>query len=407
MQIDLASIAALGALQAWLLAMVLLVTTHSYAGTAKISLRLRGWAMVMEATGWMLLSLREHMSSRPIGDGLMVVAANGIVIVAYALTVRALRMLLGVPQRQTLVVVCSVLCWLVASWFALAMPDYRARVLSASVIFLLDFYLLLSPLRGCLRRGGSIAERVMFSVLSFAALLQTWRILDLLFADAPAVNLLQLTTVNEVYVLLTATKPMFISIGFLLIYNEAMKADLKRLARIDPLTGVNNRLALAEKAGCLFDKAARSQRPFAALMLDADHFKRINDRFGHDGGDKVLLTLVDSIRASLGPHDVIGRVGGEEFVVLSPDMDVQSALALGEQIRLAVATAKLWIAGEAQMLTVSIGVTISLPDENDTEALLRRADLALYAAKRAGRNQVMAAEFCETSAEDLDTMLVT
>ena len=387
MAIDLASIAVLGALQAGLLAIVLLVATRSYAGVAKASLRIRGWALLFEATGWLLLGMRGVL-----GDWWSIVLANGLVMLSYALTVRALRMLLGAPSRQNIVLIVSAVCWLAVIWYGMVDPNYRVRVLWASVAIAVDVTFLIKPLRHCLRRRGSNAERVMLGVLLISAGMLAWRIVDLIFGRAPPGGLLDRTVVNTIYIMLTSMQPTFTSIGFLLMYNEAMQADLKRVARIDPLTGVNNRLALAEKASHLLDRARQTGRPFAALMLDADHFKRINDRFGHDGGDKVLLTLVDSIRASLGRRDVIGRVGGEEFVVLSPDASLSEALVLGERIRLAVENAQLWIEGEVQSLTVSIGVTVSKPEENETEAILRRADLALYAAKRAGRNRVMSAE---------------
>lgn len=387
MAIDLASIAVLGALQAGLLAIVLLVATRSYAGVAKASLRIRGWALLLEAIGWWFLGMRGVL-----GDWWSIVLANGLVMLAYALTVRALRMLLGAPSRQTVVLLVSAVCWLAIVWYAMVEPNYRVRVLWASVAIAVDVTFLIRPLRHCLRRQGSNAERVMLGVLAISAALLAWRIVDLLFGRAPPGGLLDRTLVNTIYMMLTSMQPTFTSIGFLLMYNEAMQSDLKRVARIDPLTGVNNRLALAEKASSLLDRTRQTGRTFAALMLDADHFKRINDRFGHDGGDKVLLTLVDSIRASLGRRDVIGRVGGEEFVVLSPDATLGEALTLAERIRLAVENAQLWIEGEVQSLTVSIGVTVSQPEDNETEAILRRADIALYAAKRAGRNRVMCAE---------------
>jgi len=401
MSIDLASIAILGALQASLLAIVLLFATRSYAGVAKASLRIRGWASLLEACGWWLLGLRGWL-----GDWCSIVLANALVLLAYVMTVRALRMLLGAPSRQGIVLGVSFACWLVVTWYAMVQPDYRTRVLWASVAVAFDVFFLIQPLRHCLRRRGSNAERVMLCVLLVSAGLLAWRIVDLVFGHTPPGNLLDRTFVNTVYMMLTSMQPTLTSIGFLLMYNEAMQADLKRIARVDPLTGVGNRLALAEKARGLLSHALRSNRSFAVLMIDADHFKRINDRFGHDGGDKVLLTLVDSIRACMGRRDVIGRVGGEEFVVFAPETELDDAMVLAERIRLAVEHAQLWIEGEVQSLTVSIGVTVSQPSENDTETMMRRADLALYAAKRAGRNCVMSAEIHHEQVKSTATELV-
>ena len=126
-------------------------------------------------------------------------------------------------------------------------------------------------------------------------------------------------------------------------------------------------------------------------MLDADHFKSVNDRFGHNGGDKVLRSLVFSIRATLRDSDLIGRVGGEEFVVLSPGADLASAMRLAERVRSTVAETPLVIDGQSLTLTVSVGVAVAGLNDRDGAALLQRADAALYEAKRAGRNRVEAA----------------
>jgi diguanylate cyclase (GGDEF)-like protein len=185
---------------------------------------------------------------------------------------------------------------------------------------------------------------------------------------------------------------LFLSIGFLLLYSETLQRELHLLARVDSLTGVKNRLALTETATQLLAQAGRVRRPLGVLMIDADHFKSINDRFGHGGGDKVLLALVGSIRATLRTSNVIGRIGGEEFVVLAPDTGLEQALVLAERIRETVETTPLLVDGHLLQLTVSIGVVAAAPGEHDVKGLLQRADAALYAAKRAGRNRVMAAD---------------
>jgi diguanylate cyclase (GGDEF)-like protein len=125
------------------------------------------------------------------------------------------------------------------------------------------------------------------------------------------------------------------------------------------------------------------------LLIDADHFKSINDRFGHDDGDRVLLELVANIRRMLRTGDMVGRVGGEEFLVLSPSVEEDDLLALAERIRSAIDRTSFFIAGERYTLTVSIGAAIADGSEPDMMAARRRADTALYEAKRAGRNCVM------------------
>jgi diguanylate cyclase (GGDEF)-like protein len=385
MSIDMATMALMGAVQAMLMAVVLWTATGSYAGVARASLRLRALALVLEATAWVLLGLRGQ-----VGDWLSILVANAVMLVSYAITVRALRLLLGARSRMRLVATASVAGWLAIAWFAWVTPDFQLRVLFASLVTLLDLALLMAPLRGGLRKGGSAAQRVLLATLAIAVVMVLWHNAGLLLSERPATGLLAPTPINVIYMMFSAMQPLFTSIGFLLLYNETMQAELKSLARIDPLTGVNNRLALVEAIEGLLHGARDDGRPFGVLMLDADHFKAVNDRFGHSGGDEVLLSLVAHVQRVLGRHDVLGRIGGEEFVVLSPGGGPGQTLALGERIRAAIRSMRLEFDGKTVEMTVSVGVTAALPATDDVATLLQRADAALYAAKRAGRDRVVA-----------------
>ena len=385
MPIDMATLALMGAVQALLMAVVLWTSTGSYSGVARASLRLRAGALVLEATAWVLLGLRGQ-----IDDWLSIPVANAVMLVSYAMTVHALRLLLGAPSRLRVVAIASVAGWLAIVWFAWGVPDFQARLLCASLVILLDLALLIAPLCGSLRRGGSAAQRVLLATLAVAVAMVLWRNAEPLLSSQPAGGLLAPTPINTIYMMFSAVQPLFTSIGFLLLYNETMQTELKSLARTDPLTGVNNRLALVEAAGRALDAAVGDGRPLGVLMLDVDHFKAVNDRFGHGGGDQVLLSLVERIQRVLGRGDVIGRIGGEEFVVLSPGHGLRHTRVLGERIRAEVEGAQLTLDGRAFGMTVSVGVTEAAPAERNVTALLQRADAALYAAKRAGRNRVVA-----------------
>lgn len=384
MSFDMATLALMGAVQALVMAVVLWTATGSYAGVARASLRLRAGAQALEAVAWILLGLRGRVD-----DWLSILAANAVMLVAYAMAVHALRMLLGAPSRLRLVAVASVAGWLGIAWFTLGAANFQARVLCASVVILLDLGLLIAPLSESLRRDGSPAKRVLLVTLVIAVFMVLWRDAEPLLSSQPSAGLLAPTPINAVYMMFSAMQPLFTSIGFLLLYNETMQAELKLLARIDPLTGVNNRLALVEAIGRLLDAAGRHGLPLGVLMLDVDHFKAVNDRFGHGGGDRVLLSLVERIQRALGHGDVMGRVGGEEFVVLSPGNGLAGTRALGERIRAEVAGMQLVVDGHALGMTVSVGVTEAAPGEDDVTVLLQRADAALYAAKHAGRNRVV------------------
>ena len=381
MHLDLATLSLLGALQALLIAPLLLVATRAYTGRARTSLRIWGTVLVLQSLGWLLAALRGQVS-----DWWSIVLANGVLIVSYAETARALRLLLEVPQRRGWLAAIGLAAWLGIVWFGVVQPDYRTRVCIAAAMLGCYLGMLLWPLRHALRRGGSTAQRVMLLVLAGAAVAWGLRLHEL--ATLPQVGLLLPTPGNIANMVYGTLEPVFATLGFLLMYNEAAQAELRRLARTDPLTGTFNRLALDEEGARMFGTGAG----LAVLMLDADHFKAINDRFGHAVGDRVLATLAHGMGTLLRPGDILGRVGGEEFLLLLPRSDLDDARALAEALRAHVATMSLELDGEVQPISVSIGVAVRTPADRDAAALVRRADRALYEAKRAGRNRVVAAD---------------
>jgi two-component system cell cycle response regulator len=166
--------------------------------------------------------------------------------------------------------------------------------------------------------------------------------------------------------------------------------DMKLLATVDPLTGAYNRRQGDALLAAEFARRARNGRDFAVLMLDIDHFKAVNDRFGHEAGDAVLCALVRDGQEALRAIDMLVRRGGEEFLVVLPDTVADAAMVAAERVRAALASTEVSASDVAAVrFTVSIGVAVPLTD-NPGE-LLRRADLALYAAKAGGRNRVILA----------------
>ncbi|MBI5945412.1 MAG: diguanylate cyclase [Chloroflexi bacterium] len=159
----------------------------------------------------------------------------------------------------------------------------------------------------------------------------------------------------------------------------------KELARTDPLTGINNRRCLIERAEHELDVAMRYQQPLSVILFDIDHFKNINDTFGHLAGDQILQQVTQSACAQLRSADVIGRYGGEEFVILLPMTNAEQALSLAERIREDVVASSLPTPKGQACVTLSVGI-VELSLFESLEDVLRRADEAMYAAKQAGRN---------------------
>lgn len=165
--------------------------------------------------------------------------------------------------------------------------------------------------------------------------------------------------------------------------------ELELLATTDTLTSINNRRHLFVLAEKEIQQADIYQYDFSVLMIDIDHFKQINDTYGHDTGDEVLKTVAQTMLSCLRQDDHIGRFGGEEFVILLPKTDLLKAVNLAEQIRERIAQIKMDFNEEKNIkITVSIGVS-QYKDKNETiDTILKRADQRLYQAKKQGRNRV-------------------
>ena len=171
-----------------------------------------------------------------------------------------------------------------------------------------------------------------------------------------------------------------------------LRANLQRLSHHDALTGLLNRRAFEENLATQLQRSRRNVERFCVLMLDVDHFKRINDRFGHAVGDTALKHLATVLPERVRSVDRLARVGGEEFVVLLPGQVLSDAVQVGERLRALVAGSPLRNAGVLIPMTVSIGIAEWGGALEDSSRLLVRADAALYRAKHQGRNQIAVAD---------------
>jgi diguanylate cyclase (GGDEF)-like protein len=164
--------------------------------------------------------------------------------------------------------------------------------------------------------------------------------------------------------------------------------ELRRLAQTDPLTGLLNRRGFFAQAGKLIEELQTSGAPIAVLLMDADHFKRVNDAHGHAVGDEALRQIGAVIQTQLRDADALARVGGEEFACLLPGTSQQQAMDVAERIRTVVAMQSMHCAEVRVEVSLSIGVSVVADHEQRIDEALNRADRAMYVAKRAGRNRV-------------------
>lgn len=206
-------------------------------------------------------------------------------------------------------------------------------------------------------------------------------------ADLFDINIGQMRSYEEILAEANATLQA-------LSLKSAMQAQqFKARSETDALTGIPNRRKLEEDVALEFERAHKFMRPLSVIFLDADHFKKVNDTLGHAAGDEALCHLANILRDVARPMDTIGRYGGEEFVVILPEVSMSEAVKLAESLRRLVESAPPTLAGKSWPLTISVGVAcydgVAGPYRQAAQ-LIQAADKAAYAAKAAGRNTVRA-----------------
>ncbi|CDK99782.1 putative Diguanylate cyclase [Magnetospirillum gryphiswaldense MSR-1 v2] len=170
------------------------------------------------------------------------------------------------------------------------------------------------------------------------------------------------------------------------VERSGFERQLEALANTDSLTGILNRRACLERGAALVEAARRFDHPLTVMMIDIDHFKRVNDRHGHEAGDEVLRMFTSVVQGCLRQVDVFGRLGGEEFAVFMPETNHEGAAIAAERIRASIEKAELSRNGKALSITVSIG---AIAGSESLDEALRKADEALYRAKQTGRNRAV------------------
>jgi diguanylate cyclase (GGDEF)-like protein len=179
---------------------------------------------------------------------------------------------------------------------------------------------------------------------------------------------------------------------------ERLELEQRTKAQTDPLTGALNRRAFMARGSRLVQRHRHQVAPLCLLFLDLDHFKSLNDRFGHSGGDDVLMTFVAVVHENIRPTDFFFRIGGEEFCCLLPHTRADQAHTVAERIRHKFESATVDVAGTPVKATVSLGIASTETFGYDLDTLMRKADMAVYAAKRQGRNRVVVAAADDTIA---------
>jgi diguanylate cyclase (GGDEF)-like protein len=312
--------------------------------------------------------------------------ANALLFTAFAVTWTGARVFDGRPVEPVYLVTGAVL-WLLVCRLPVLSDAVDVRALIASGI--ITAYTWLTAYEFWRGRSEQLVSRwpAIFMLFAHGALFLLRTPLVAMLPWAPNNNIfgsVWLTVLSFEALLFT------ISIAFILLAMAKERTELRHrtAAMVDPLTGIANRRAFLQDAALLAKRHSGNPRPTAVLLIDLDHFKSINDRFGHALGDRVLEIFTDAARQSIRSSDLIGRLGGEEFAAVLYDTSRDKAVAAAERIRESFAQISQEVDGRPVCASVSIGIVHCQEAVLDVPELLAQADQALYLAKERGRNRV-------------------
>jgi len=361
----------------------LLVAGYARGPTPHAAMPVWAWAKLVQGGAHLLAFLRPEWPW--VG---VLVAANTALIAGAALELAAYCVFLGLPRWKAKLLPATGLALLLMHGARLAqLPAFQLMAVMSSIICLVSLamaWLLLRP-----GKDKSLLQRLIgWNDVVFCVAMGARALLS--FTDRQhhvfSSGTLQTITLFAGYLLMIVN-----GFGFLLLCKEKDDARMVQLATVDNLTGLINRHAFFDRTESARALAARQHSPISLMMIDIDHFKRINDCFGHAAGDEALCLFARTTESVLREQDIMGRLGGEEFALVLPDTDLEGAILAAERLRLTVAATTLQTTAAPYAMTISVGVVVIDPNEH-INAALARADHALYAAKTGGRNRVSAGQ---------------
>lgn len=383
-------------LLAGMLAVVLLVMRQSYPPTIQGFGEWAAAVLLFFITG-PLFAIEE-----PATQHLRISIANTVLMSGIYLCYVGTQRFFGVTPKLvrgwSLIAVVS----LVLAWFALVDYSYAVRLAITSA---LQTYLFCRNSWLVYRHGLNTFPRKMLAcVLASAALLQVIRY-GASLTNPQMVGILDNTLVQVAYVTTYPFIMLLFSISTILLASERLRDELERMSNHDPLTGLLNRRAFEEQTQREWARRNRQPQPLSALAFDLDHFKAVNDTYGHAVGDIVLVHAARVLGDMARKTDIVARLGGEEFVIVMPGASDEQARAVAERIRAFLADEPITTPdGKSLRVTSSVGLATARANDTDIHAVLQRADKALYEAKRTGRNRICHAredEIHEPSIEQL------
>jgi diguanylate cyclase (GGDEF)-like protein len=359
----------------------ILTTARTYEGQVQRSMTIWGRACLIVIAGWALIGLRGAIPSF-----LSIVVANALLHFGVAEYYQSLRLFDGQNLCRRYTNILVILMTALLAFFSYIHEHLILRIVISSLVLMFLFALsgwkLLRP-----PKASYLAMR-RFVCFGFAILFAVYMVRALFFLNSPAAlpTILANTPLQSFVFGGTSMGFLTVTLGYLLMCNAHFNDQLKFLAATDSLTGLYNRRALTDLSQRELDRARRSGEPPAFFLIDADDFKTINDRYGHDAGDAALQAISSHLKGILRSHDVVGRFGGDEFAALLPTTTETEAIKIAERLSTVVRNTPLLFNHQEIRLSISIGIAAAGREHLDFEDLLHRADQSLYSGKKGRAN---------------------
>ncbi|MBF0219332.1 MAG: GGDEF domain-containing protein [Gammaproteobacteria bacterium] len=313
------------------------------------------------------------------------------VLVAAGITLELAGIQLFKAQRVSwtfgLIVVFAIL--ISGIWFSVLHNDAGARAIVNSIFLALLFGACARQLFVTVEKPLRVAFWLTGLSFSLMTLLLLVRAIMIYQMPPESYGLLKNIPLNPITFFIASMLQMAATFGFILMIDYRLVTELRKMASHDHLTGAFNRRRLEEEAERVQARSLRTGDVMAVMMVDVDHFKQVNDRYGHQVGDEVLRRLAKTVTSIIRVDDYFARYGGEEFCILLPSTTAAEAMQLAERLRAAYAALTFDFVSKPFKSTISIGIADSVQISPDFAQLLLAADKALYQAKGTGRNRVM------------------
>lgn len=336
------------------------------------------------AASQMLLCLRGEIS-----ELFTIVLANALAVLCLIAYFEVIRQMLRIRTRASVIGPILLLIQIgLFFWYTFVEPNFTARVILINIAFcimsacIIKLLLIESPRK---QRASYLISSLPFLIVFFVSVI---RVIN------ASINPEQYKFSFEsqafsFLVIFYACFGIWSVLSLVFIVNNRVQAQVTEMALLDPLTGTFNRRALKDVIKREIAHSKRTASPLSIIIADLDHFKKINDTYGHQVGDAVLTNVVAVIKTILRLEDVLARYGGEEFVIVLPGIEVDRAIEVAERLRLAIKNQRLVIDRYVIDITSSFGVTGFHERPLDYETLIRHVDEALYQAKAFGRDKVV------------------